>query len=182
MFFNVCLHSHTFPLHADWRKSDCSVDGEPQENLRWNSNSRDAVASSPSFSRPAARVLRRACSQVMVNCITKTMLNYRMIYFFNAQDPGTLPVPRHLVISGSTRCLFPSSWPRSGCCSWDDSHLYELKQRGKTSCRVFIPRGVLSRRIPCPAFNVVDVFSGLWKPLAPVGIKKMTVLLFWTKW
>ena len=77
---------------------------------------------------------------------------------------------------------FLSSWPRSGCCSWDDSHSYELKQRVRTSCRVFIPRGVLSRRTPCPAFNVVDVFSGLWKPLAPVGIKKMTVLLFWTKW
>ena len=32
---------------------------------RWNSNSRDVVASSPSFSRPAARALRRACSQAI---------------------------------------------------------------------------------------------------------------------
>ena len=40
-----------------------SVDGEPQENWRWNSNSRDVVASSPSFSHPTARVPRRACSQ-----------------------------------------------------------------------------------------------------------------------
>ena len=46
-------------------KSDSSVDGEPQGNWRWNSNSRDAVASSPSFSRPAARAPRRACSQVI---------------------------------------------------------------------------------------------------------------------
>ena len=38
--------------------------GEPQGNWRWNSNSRDVVASSPSFSRPAARAPWRACSQV----------------------------------------------------------------------------------------------------------------------
>ena len=53
-------------IRADWRKSDSSVDGEPQGN--WgggggNLNSRDVVASSPSFSRPAARAPRRACSQ-----------------------------------------------------------------------------------------------------------------------
>ena len=35
-----------FSLRADWRKSDSSVDGEPQGNWRWNSNSRDVVASS----------------------------------------------------------------------------------------------------------------------------------------
>ena len=35
-------------------------------NLRWNSNSRDAVASSPSFSRPAARAPWRACSEAPV--------------------------------------------------------------------------------------------------------------------
>ena len=29
VFFNVCLHSRTFPLRADWRKSDSSVDREP---------------------------------------------------------------------------------------------------------------------------------------------------------
>ena len=46
MFFNVCLHLRSFPLLADWRKSDRSVDGEPQGNWRWNSNSRDPVASS----------------------------------------------------------------------------------------------------------------------------------------
>ena len=48
-FFNVCLHSRSFPLHANWQKSDSSVNGEPQGDWRWNSNSRDFVASSPSF-------------------------------------------------------------------------------------------------------------------------------------
>ena len=32
---------------------------------RWNINYRDVVASSPSFSRPAARAPRRACSQAI---------------------------------------------------------------------------------------------------------------------
>ena len=59
--FQRCLHSRSFPLRADWQKSDSSVDREPQGN--WNSNSIDAVSSSPSFSRPAARAPRRACSQ-----------------------------------------------------------------------------------------------------------------------
>ena len=49
-----------------------TVDGEPQGNWRWNSNSRDIVASSPSFSHPTAVSLRRACSQasmrVMAQC------------------------------------------------------------------------------------------------------------------
>ena len=56
-FFNGCLHSRAFPRRCDWRKSDSSIDGEPQGNWRWNSNSRDVVASSPSFLRPAARHL-----------------------------------------------------------------------------------------------------------------------------
>ena len=34
-------------------------------NWRWNSNSRDVVASSPSFSRPASRAPRKACSQAV---------------------------------------------------------------------------------------------------------------------
>ena len=63
VFFNVCLHSHSFPFRADWWKSDSSVDGEPQGNCRWNSNSRDVIASSPSFSHPATRVPWRACLQ-----------------------------------------------------------------------------------------------------------------------
>ena len=39
-------------IRADWRKSDSSVDREPQGNWRWNSNSNDVVASSPSFLPP----------------------------------------------------------------------------------------------------------------------------------
>ena len=30
VFFNVCLHSSSFSLRADWRKSSSSVDGMPQ--------------------------------------------------------------------------------------------------------------------------------------------------------
>ena len=60
---NVCLHLDTFPPRADWRKSESTVDGEPQGNWRRNSNSRDVVASSPSFSGPAARAPWRAFSQ-----------------------------------------------------------------------------------------------------------------------
>ena len=52
VFFNVCLHSHSFPLRADWRKSDSSIDGEPKGNWRWNSNSRDVGTSSLPFPAP----------------------------------------------------------------------------------------------------------------------------------
>ena len=35
VFFNVFfLHLHSFPLRAYWRKSDSSVDSEPQKNWR----------------------------------------------------------------------------------------------------------------------------------------------------
>ena len=63
--FQCFLHSRSFPLRTDWRKSDSSVDVEPQGNWRWNSNSRDVVESSPFFSRPAARAPWRACSQTI---------------------------------------------------------------------------------------------------------------------
>ena len=63
VFFNVCLPSRSFPLLADWRKSDSLVDREQQANWRWNSNSRDVVAGSPSFSHHATRAPRRACSR-----------------------------------------------------------------------------------------------------------------------
>ena len=59
VFFNACFHSRSFPLRADWRKSDSTVDAEPQGT----SNSRDVVASSLSFSRSAARAPRRAYSK-----------------------------------------------------------------------------------------------------------------------
>ena len=42
-FSMLVLHSRSFPLRADWRKSDSSVDGELHGNWRWNSNSRDQV-------------------------------------------------------------------------------------------------------------------------------------------
>ena len=67
MFFNVCLHSRAFQLRADWRKSDNSVDEEPKGDWRWNSNPRDVVASSPSFSHLAARAPWRDCSQARQN-------------------------------------------------------------------------------------------------------------------
>ena len=57
-FFNVCSHSHSFSLRADWRKSDSSVDGEPQGNWKWNLNLQALLPY-----RPAAREPLRACSQ-----------------------------------------------------------------------------------------------------------------------
>ena len=57
---NVCVHSCSFPLRANWRKSSSSVDGEPQRNWRRNLISRDVVASFLSFSRTTARTLLRA--------------------------------------------------------------------------------------------------------------------------
>ena len=67
VFFKIngCLHSCLFLLRADWQKSDSSVDGEPQGNWKWNSNSRDVVTSCPSFSCPAPRVSQRGRSQAM---------------------------------------------------------------------------------------------------------------------
>ena len=52
MFVYSCVHFR-FALIGT-QKSDSSVYGEPQEKWRWNSNSRDIVASSPPFSCPAA--------------------------------------------------------------------------------------------------------------------------------
>ena len=64
-----CLFTFVLvPPRADWRKSDSSVDGKPRE-LEVEFKFRDEVASSPSFSRPAARVPRTACSQA-------TLVNY----------------------------------------------------------------------------------------------------------
>jgi len=63
-------------IHADWREFDSSVNGEPQGNWRWNWNSRDVVASSPSFSRPAARAPQSACSQATSHLKWSTKQNY----------------------------------------------------------------------------------------------------------
>ena len=48
------------------RKSDSSVEGAPPGKWRWNSNSREAVATPPSFSCPATRAPWRTCSQAIM--------------------------------------------------------------------------------------------------------------------
>ena len=63
--FSKFVYIRALPLRADWWKSDSWVHREAQGNWRWNSNSRDVVASSPSFSRPIVRVAQRACSQAI---------------------------------------------------------------------------------------------------------------------
>ena len=55
--FQCLFDSCSFPLRADWRKSDSSVDKEPQGNWRRNSNSLRFPA------RPATTAPWRACSQ-----------------------------------------------------------------------------------------------------------------------
>ena len=49
VFFNVCLHSRSCPLRADWWKSDSSVDGKTQGNRRRNSNSKERRSCKLSF-------------------------------------------------------------------------------------------------------------------------------------
>ena len=71
VFFNV--FSHSFPLHTEGWKSDNSVNGSHR--------GRDVVACSPSFSCPAARTPRRACSQA-TNVMTK----------MEVKSVGTFPV------------------------------------------------------------------------------------------
>lgn len=85
------------------------------------------------------------------------------------------------VLKNNCGC-FCFSWSIHGCCDWDDSHSFELKHRSQSSGRVFIPRGILARRIPCPVFSVMDVFSALWRPVATLGLNRIVALLFWTKW
>ena len=61
VFFNVCLHSRSFPLRADWRSltaQSAGTTGELEAEFKFQRCS--------SFSRPAARALRRACSQAVV--------------------------------------------------------------------------------------------------------------------
>ena len=83
---NVCLHSRSFPLRADWRKLDSSVDREPQGNWKQNSNFRDVVTSSPSFSRSADRALRRTFSQARIMVIVRA----HFFYTFWVYSPGYL--------------------------------------------------------------------------------------------
>ena len=77
-----------FLLFADWGKNDSSVDREPQGSWRRNSNSRDVIASSPWFSRPAARAPRRACSRAMPNSILDGISDFK----FSTQLVSTVVV------------------------------------------------------------------------------------------
>ena len=61
MFVYFVLVSASRWLAEIWKLSRQGATG----NWRWNSNSRDVVASSPSFSRPASRAPRRAFSQAI---------------------------------------------------------------------------------------------------------------------
>ena len=69
-------------IHADWRKSASSVDWVPQGNWRRDSNSRDIVASSPSFSHPAAGTPRRACLQAIAACNKKLLVPRHLSQYF----------------------------------------------------------------------------------------------------
>ena len=80
VFFNVCLRSRSSPLRADWRKFGSPVDGEPLGNWRRNSYSRDVVASSPFFSRPAASAPWRACSQTTYAQFKGVMSRYLLFF------------------------------------------------------------------------------------------------------
>ena len=67
-----CLFTFALVSASRWlAESDSSVDGELQGNWRWNSNSREVVASSPSFSRPVARAPRTACSLAKLSGMNK---------------------------------------------------------------------------------------------------------------
>ena len=63
IFVYICTLSSSHWLVL--RLIDSSVDGEPQRNWRWNSNSRDVVASPPSFFHPTTRAPWRACLQAI---------------------------------------------------------------------------------------------------------------------
>ena len=115
--FYVCLHV-SFPLHNDWEKSDSSVDRYPQANWRWNSNSRDLVASSPSSPLPTARVhslwwTLRVCSFKMMR-----------IRIVGHLDHGTL-ILNWLILYGSSdapwfdRSQIPDHWSCSGSSQWN---------------------------------------------------------------
>ena len=80
VFSNVCLSSRSSPLRADWWKFGSPVDGEPPGNWRRNSYSRDVVASSSSFSRPAASAPWRACSQATYAQFKGVMSRYLLFF------------------------------------------------------------------------------------------------------
>ena len=63
IFVYICALSGSHWLAL--RLIDSSVDMEPQSNWRWNSNSRDMVASPPSFFHPTTRAPWRAYLQAI---------------------------------------------------------------------------------------------------------------------
>ena len=73
--FGTCFS--WFSHRADWRKSDSSVDGEPQWNWRWNSNSRERR--SYKLSHPPERpveLVRRLSANSGVTIQVKPLLQY----------------------------------------------------------------------------------------------------------
>ena len=67
MCFSIFVYICTLST-SHWsalRLIDSSVDMEPQRNWRWNSNSRDVVASPPSFFHPTTKAPWRACLQAI---------------------------------------------------------------------------------------------------------------------
>jgi len=97
VFFNVCLHSRSFPLRADWRKSDSSVDGEPPGHWRRNSYPRGVVASCPSFSLPAASAHWRACSQSTYAQFKGVMSRYLLFFLKSQNFWGISWIPKEMV-------------------------------------------------------------------------------------
>ena len=89
-WFSMFVYNRaSFPLRADWRKSDSPLNEEPRGNWRWNSHSGDVVASPPSFSCPAARAPRRACSQANAGSMkgTVTVTHYIPRFLFCSRYP-----------------------------------------------------------------------------------------------
>ena len=68
MCFSIFVYICTLST-SHWsalRLIDSSVDMEPQRNWRWNSNSRDVVASPPSFFHPTTKAPWRAGLQAII--------------------------------------------------------------------------------------------------------------------
>ena len=68
VFSNASLHSPSFPLRADWRKTESSVNGEPQGTWRWNSNFRDVVPFPAPPPEHPGELARRLVSQRYGKC------------------------------------------------------------------------------------------------------------------
>ena len=103
-FFNVCSHSHSFWLRADWRKSDSSVDGEPQGNWKRNLTLQALLPY-----RPAAREPLRACSQTSRGGggRREKLISHSRSFF------KTIPHPAHLPSLYRAKNLSESRFPGS---------------------------------------------------------------------